>query len=289
MKIAGFTIIRNAIINDYPVAEAIRSILPVVDEMVVLVGESDDETEALIRSIGSGKIRIISSVWDMSMRTGGKVLAVETDKALRHVTADCDWAFYIQADEVLHERYQEAVRHSCERYLEDRNVEGLLFDYNHFYGTYDYIGDSRRWYNKEVRIIRNDPSIQAYRDAQGFRKEGRKLRVKHSGAAIYHYGWVKSPDVMKRKLNHFNRLWHDDGKVEAFIRSSDVFDFNDFDSLTAFTGSHPGVMKDRIARANWNLQLDTGIKRFSFKDRLLYWVERSTGKRLFAYKNYRKI
>jgi len=37
MKISGFTIIRNAVMNDYPVLEAIQSILPVVDEMVVLV------------------------------------------------------------------------------------------------------------------------------------------------------------------------------------------------------------------------------------------------------------
>lgn len=49
MKISGFTIIRNAVLNDYPITEAIRSILPVVDEMIVLVGDSEDETEALIK------------------------------------------------------------------------------------------------------------------------------------------------------------------------------------------------------------------------------------------------
>ncbi|HSC38661.1 MAG TPA: hypothetical protein VLD19_12340, partial [Chitinophagaceae bacterium] len=88
MKIAGFTIIRNAVINDYPIVEAINSILPVVDEMIVSVGESDDETAELIRGIRSDKIKIVSSSWDMNLREGGKVLAIETDKAFQHISPD---------------------------------------------------------------------------------------------------------------------------------------------------------------------------------------------------------
>ena len=49
MKISGFTIIKNAIINDYPIVEAITSILPVVDEMIVLVGDSTDATREIIQ------------------------------------------------------------------------------------------------------------------------------------------------------------------------------------------------------------------------------------------------
>src|SRR5690349_20455678 len=98
MKITGFTIIRNAVMNDYPVVESISSILPVVDEMIVLVGDSQDETEALIRSIRSPKIVIHNSVWDPALTEGGAVLAAETDKAFHLVAPDSDWAFYIQAD-----------------------------------------------------------------------------------------------------------------------------------------------------------------------------------------------
>ncbi|MEN9964573.1 MAG: hypothetical protein RL582_1668, partial [Bacteroidota bacterium] len=75
MKVTGVTIIRNAVSSDYPVVESITSVLPVVDEFIVLIGDSADETEALIRSIPSDKIRIEHSVWDMSLRTGGTVLA----------------------------------------------------------------------------------------------------------------------------------------------------------------------------------------------------------------------
>ncbi|MBM3912615.1 MAG: glycosyltransferase family 2 protein, partial [Sphingomonadales bacterium] len=44
MKVSGFTFIRNAVLLDYPILEAIRSILPLCDEIVVAVGKSEDET-----------------------------------------------------------------------------------------------------------------------------------------------------------------------------------------------------------------------------------------------------
>ena len=132
MKISGFTIIKNAIINDYPIVEAITSILPMVDEMIVSVGDCDDETKQLIASIPSDKIKIFDSVWDPSLREGGRVLAVETDKALAYVSADSDWAFYIQADEVVHEKYHAAIKAAAEKFVHDKKVEGLLFKYTHF-------------------------------------------------------------------------------------------------------------------------------------------------------------
>ena len=286
MKIVGFTIIKDALLNDYPIVEAINSILPVVDEMLVSVGQSDDATLQLIQSIDSPKIRIIESTWDMTLREGGKVLAVETDKAYQQLPPDADWVFYIQGDEVLHEKYHAAVRESCERYASDPKVEGLLFDYLHFYGTYDYVGDSRTWYRREVRIIRKHPDISAFRDAQGFRKGTTKLRVKPSGGAIYHYGWVKSPAQMKKKMKNVGRFWKDEQEWQQLLQSGEVFDYSQFDSLSRFTETHPAVMQGRIARQDWHVDLDLSKKKFDLKDSLLYWFEKKTGKRLFEFRNY---
>ncbi len=290
MKISGFTIIKNAILNDYPVVEAIRSILPVVDEMIVSIGDCEDNTEELIRSIGSAKIRIVHSVWDPALRKGGKVLAVETDKAMRQVAPDADWAFYIQADEVVPEQYHAAIRDAALMYKEDKRVEGLLFNYLHFYGTYDYTGDSRKWYNKEIRIIRNDPAISAFRDAQGFRKGNKRLQVKQIPAFVYHYGWVKSPELMKRKLKNTGIFWHgDNADFQEYLKSEDYFDFNDFDSLQPFRGQHPAVMQERVRKGNPAVQLDISKKKFSLKKRILYWFEKKTGMRPFSFRNYRVI
>lgn len=290
MKISGFTIIRNAVVNDYPIAEAIRSILPVVDEMIVLVGDSEDETEKLIQSIDDPKIKIHHSVWDPALRKGGKVLAAETDKAFQLIDPASDWAFYIQADEVMHEKYIPAVKEACEKYLDDKHVQGLLFKYLHFYGTYDYVGDSRTWYNREIRVIRNDKSISAYKDAQGFRVGREKLRVKLIDAYIYHYGWVKSPEKMMRKNKNVSRFWHEDTEAwKKILQQEDFFNYNDFDSLEKFTGTHPAVMQNRITKKNWHVELDISKKKFTLKDNILYRFEKLTGVRPFDFKNYKII
>lgn len=289
MKTCGFTIVRNAIKYDYPVVESITSILPVVDEFLVLVGKSDDDTLGLIRNINSPKIRIVESVWDESLKEGGRVLAEETNKAFDLISPEFDWAFYLQADEVIHEHYLPAIRNSMQMNLDRPEVEGLLFNYTHFYGTYQYIGNSRRWYRHEIRIIRNDKSIRSYRDAQGFRKNDRKLNVRPANGSVFHYGYVKNPKTMQTKMRDFHMLWHDEEWLKKNFRMDELFDYSDIDSLGLFKGTHPEVMKSRIEDANWNIQLDISKKKFSFKDQILHFIENTTGYRLFEYKNYSVI
>ena len=290
MKVSGFTIIKNAVISDYPVVEAINSILPVVDEMIVLIGDCQDETEAVIRSIKSPKIIIHHSVWNKNLRNGGEVLAEETNKAFQLVDPASTWAFYIQADEVIHEKYHTAIRSACNHYANDQQVQGLLFKYLHFYGTYDYVGDSRRWYDHEVRIIRNDKRIGAYRDAQGFRIGHNKLLVKSVAAWVYHYGWVKSPEKMKRKIRESSQYWTtDDDQQHQTFTSEDLFDFSQIDSLKKFEGTHPKVMQPRVDQQNWELNFNPLEKKFSFKGRVLHWFESVFGVRPFTFKNYKKL
>lgn len=289
MKISGFTIIRNAIINDYPAVEAISSILPVVDEMIVSVGKSDDDTEGLIRSINSSKIKIVHSEWDLSKLPGGKVMAIETDKAFKEISTESAWAFYIQCDEVAHEQYHAAIRKACEQYEHQKEVLGLVFNYVHFYGTYDYYGNSRRWYNKEIRIIRNDARISSYRDAQGFRIDGKRLPCKLIDASIYHYGWVKNPKLMDHKLRNLSKNWMGKEMKKRIDSIEGVFNYDEYDSMEIFKGTHPQVMQKRISEKNWHVEIDVTRKRFTFKKWVMYILEKITGKRLFSFRNYEII
>ncbi|MDR2448730.1 MAG: hypothetical protein LBD52_02075 [Prevotellaceae bacterium] len=282
MKISGFTFVRNAVKFDYPVVAAITSILPLCDEVVVCVGKSEDDTLALIESIPSNKIRIVHSVWDDSLRKNGRVLAVETNKAFDAVAADADWAFYIQADEVVHEKYLPVIKQAMAQYKDDRRVEGLLFKYVHFYGSYDYVGDSRTWYRHEIRIVRNNKTVRSYRDAQGFQKDGRKLHVKEIDAAIHHYGYVRNPHIMCAKQSNLDQLY---GEKVTFS-ADEMFDYSKVASLKLFEGTHPQVMRERINRQDWDFTFDTTKNNLSLKGRILHFIEKKTGKRLFEYKNY---
>ena len=286
MKVVGFSFVKNAVRFDYPIVEAIKSILPICDRFVVAVGDCDDGTRELIESIGSPKIEILNTVWDESLREGGRVLAEETNKAFDRIEEDADWAFYIQGDEVVHEQYLPAIQQAMERYKDNKEVEGLLFNYTHFYGSYDYVGDSRRWYRKEIRIVRPWKNIRSYRDAQGFRIDGRKLKVKPIDAWMYHYGWVKSPFHQAEKQKNFNKLWHSDEWVDKNVSKSDEFDYSTIDSLKLFEGTHPEVMRRRIENINWQFSFDPTKKNFGTKAKVLAWIEKHTGWRVGEYRNY---
>jgi hypothetical protein len=295
MKVTGFTFIRNATKFDYPVVEAIKSILPVCDDFVVALGNSDDNTLDLIENIDKQKIRIIKTIWDDSpgMKKGGKVFASETNKAFKAISMDSDWAFYIQGDEVIHEKYLENIYSSMEKWKDDKMVDGLLFNYLHFYGSYDYIGISPKWYNHEIRVIKNNKAIYSFRDAQGFRKGvNEKLNVKPIDAFVYHYGWVKEPETMMRKAFNANsfyqkkRLFKKTGSKSS--TGSNEFDYSSIDSLSLYTGTHPKVMEEHIRRKNWSFEHDISFNRLSLRYKSKIFIKKYLGINTY-YENYKVL
>ena len=289
MKVSGFTFIRNAIKYDFPVVESIKSILPLCDDFHVAVGQSEDQTLELIQSIDP-RILIKETIWDESMQEGGKVLAKETDKALEMIPDDSDWCFYLQGDEVLHEKYIDPVTEAMRKWKDHPEVDGLLLKYLHFFGSYDYITTSPGWYRKEIRVIRNDPSIYSYRDAQGFRKgDNKKLRVKPVEAVIHHYGLVKHPKIQYEKRRNSFRYYNRDMVNDEYEYKADEIDYGSVDLLEKFEGSHPEVIKERIEKKNWRFDHDLSINRMSPKYKFKKWVEDHFGFIPFEYRNYKLI
>lgn len=247
MKVAGFTIVRNAVRYDYPIVESILSALPLVDSMLVAVGQGEDGTRELVQSIPSSKIEIIDTVWDDKLRTGGNVLAQQTDFAMQH--CDGDWLLYLQADEVLHEEDHANIARRMRRYLNHPTVEGLSFRYHHFradYGIRDPLP-----YRKQVRIIRPGVGIRSHGDACGFRVDGRKLQTAASGAWVYHYGYVKPPENMRKKMDYFLSLY-DGRQVTPGDEQVEIpYEWN-LSTCEPFEGSHPAIMQDRIRNKDWD-------------------------------------
>jgi hypothetical protein len=281
MKVAGFTFIRNAVQNDYPIVEAITSILPICDEFVVAIGKSDDTTLELIKNIKSEKIKIVKTVWDAEPKVWGADFRNETNKALKAISNDADWLFYIQGDECVHEKYLETIKKEMEICINNPKIEGLLIKYNHFYGTFQHIAVSRRWYNREIRIIKNIKGLHSYKDAQGFRINERKINVKLIDAYVYHYGWVKPPKSFNDKRSLEDRMQINEGE----------FDFGNADRLINFTDSHPKVMENKIKQMDWNFEIDiTKLKKhLSLRRQFLQWIEVKFGKRIFEYQNYKIV
>ncbi len=313
MKISGFTLARNATKLYYPVKESIQSILPLVDEFVVALGNCDegDATLQEIQSLRSDKIRIVPTVWDLKKYPDGTEYAHQTDIAKNVCIGD--WLFYLQSDEVIHENSLPAIRERCQDLLNDTEVEGLLFDYKHFWGDYKHYLKSHAWYAKEIRIIRNRPDIHSWKDAQSFRSipsfdfinynqkaNTYKLKVAKVEASVFHYGWVRPPEYMQKKYVSFMTDYKGKENVDSFLKyKQQEFNYGDLKKLPPFTGTHPAVMHDWIKKFNWQDKLDsfdkegirTAHKHEKWKYRFLSWVENRMlgGNQIFSFKNYQLL
>jgi hypothetical protein len=290
MKVSGFTIVRNAIKYDYPIAEAIQSVLPLCNEFIVAVGKSEDDTLSLIQNINSPKIKIVETVWNDALRDGGKVLADETNKAMSAISAETDWCFYIQGDEVLHEKYLQVVADAMQEFKDEKSVDGLLFNYLHFYGSYDYVADSPKWYSKEIRIVKNNVGVFSWGDAQGFRKgDNEKLCVKQIDAFIHHYGWVKDPFAQQRKQENFHKMWHSDDWVDKNVVKADSFDYSNIDSVKFFEGTHPAVIQGRVSARSWKFDFDPSKASMKLRYRIRKWLKEKFGLHIGEYRNYKLV
>lgn len=273
MRVSGFTFVRNAVNLYYPVVESIRSILPICDEFIVAAGDSTDGTTELLRRINDPKVKIIETVWDKNLFVGGATNAHQTNIALEACTGD--WAFYLQADEVVHEDDLPVVAQCMRAHLDDPRVEGLLFDYLHFFADYDHYQTAHNWYRREVRIVRTGTGIRSWHSAQGFRRDGNKIQVLRSGGRVFHYGWVRPPRLMTRKTHAFTTLHR--GPEEADSRFPDrdrEFDYGRLHGRVRFTETHPAVMQERIAAKDWEVQPGKQVYRHdSLSIRLLSFVE----------------
>ncbi len=311
MTISGFTMVRNATKLCYPIGESIASLLPLVDEFVVALGDcdEDDQTREAIEKVDDGKIRIIDTVWDLEAFPRGTEHAHQTDIAKEACKGD--WLFYLQADEVVHEKDLDVIREKCEKHLYDGRVEGFLFQYFHFWGDFSHYQKAHGWYPREIRIIRNDPDIHSWRSAQSFRRipgfDGKsyrqvkgtyKLNVIPLNAHIYHYGWVRPPRLMNRKKKTLASIHKEKGDVEkTYFEDQAPFDYGRLDLLPRFRGSHPAVMKEWIERSDWKEEPPTRKKgrpphkHEKWKNRVLTFLEQNLfgGEQLFTGSNWNLI
>lgn len=307
MKISGFTIIKNAIVFDFPIIEAVRSILDICDEFIIVAGDSIDSTDELLSTLDSPKVRIIKTEWSTAKyKDKGQVFAYQTDLALKACTGD--WCFYVQSDEVIHHDALPKIKAACEKYLTDTRVEGFILKYIHIWGDYNHYIDALHFaYPREVRIVRNLPDVHSWRDAQSFRmipnfdyqdywqKEGtRKLNCILLNALLFHYGWSRDPRAMVGKINAQNAVHFPDQKP---IEGIDYYDYGNLNYMPVFKGTHPVVMQERIASLSWShLLRNVGAppkmkKKFAPKYRIMSFIEHKIlgGRTIGGFKNYRII
>ncbi|WP_435189491.1 glycosyltransferase [Pseudothioglobus sp. nBUS_23] len=245
MKVSGFTFIKNGQILGYPFLESIQSILPIVDEFIVNVGESEDDTLSLIKSIKNSKIRIIESKWNENMKDRGYVYGQQ--KMIAQFNCTGDWLFYIEGDELYHENDLSKIKDSMKLYLNSSNVEALVFDFLHFYGNANSYLDSPGWYRSEARVIKS--SVRSYAPDGLFwlildgNKKGRYPKAKKVDVQCFHYGWIRTEQQMNLKSEKVQKYW---GKDPVII------DYSKFDQsiIREFNGDHPEIISSWLPKSD---------------------------------------
>jgi len=286
--LSGFTIVRNAVRLDFPIVPAIRSLLEVCDEVVVNVGRSDDETRDVVAGIGDPRIRILDTEWDFSHKD--RVLSIETQRAMDACRGS--WGIYVQADEVLHESGARRLRELVAEWDDDARVEGVLVDYLHFYGGFDTVATSRRWYRREVRCVRLARDIRSHGDGQGFRvgPQARRIRARASGAVMFHYGWARPAKAIHEKHEAIKVIWPRSRERTEREQARGFLEWMPL--LKPFTGEHPRVAREWVAGRAHDPDRVIGARRFKPEHLRFYasdWIERLTGARLFEFRNYQLV
>ncbi len=262
------------------------------DEVVINVGfdredlTGDDGTHDYLRDhLTDSKFRFVKSYWDPKIQKDGLILSEQTNIALRL----CQGKFcqYIQGDECVHEEDLPAIIEGIKAMEKDPRLEGLVFNYLHFYGNVDTYKYIRSMYRREIRLIKNGLGIQSWKDAQGFRHENlTKLTARLIPARIFHYGWARSEKVMDKKVKSFDKLYHGKSlETEEFKYRRDF-------GLRKFERSHPKIMKDWIEKNKNPVDLMSLPMSFDRKVPGLFFsevIENLTGYRLFEYKNYKLL
>jgi hypothetical protein len=228
----------------------LRSLAPLVDEIVVAVGDSTDGCEKALADLAaqlSCPVKTFSSPWEAAAHRGGAELSRQTNLALQATRGDV--AFYLQADEIVHEEDYPKFRRDLEQFKNDSSLDALAFEYVHFYGTFDTVAYSRHWYRREVRALKTNRNLKSFGDAQGFRIQNAdgtwsKPKVALSTARIFHYGWVRPPQTMAAKSNEMDRLWQGTQLKSEKHTSENVYPPQY--GLRPFEGTHPLVMQERV-------------------------------------------
>jgi len=304
MKISGFTYVRNGFDYGVHFLEAFQSVLPVCDEFIIAVGDSTDGTREAIENLRSDKIKIVDTVWDRSIDKSGLIFAQQSNIALDHITGD--WAFHIQADEVISEKDIFKIKQAIIDNDANKKVEGFILPFLHFWGGYDHIRNSRRVHLHEIRVFRNHLGVRSYKDSQGFRKysskeaylagheKGEKLYVKAIDAPIYHYNGIRPPEIFSLKAAHMGKHYQKgnpkkEKEKEKPVKRKYQSTPDNVDRVEKFTGTHPAIMMEKVNAQNWEYNFDPKKAIWKIKDRIMQPIEDLLGFKIGEYKNYKLL
>lgn len=223
MKLAGATFIRNGITYDYCYRETIECLLEFCDHVFVVDAGSDDGTCEDIETITSPNLTLIKrpkQEWIATEGKGRTKLCYFTDIALKAADdAGYDYTFYLQCDEIVHERSYPYIREAIKS-----NTSGYLCERINLWGSpYTKLNVPQNRMPCSTQVVRLTQSEhRSYGDAESLAVPILNIDWVDK-ITMYHMGFVRRREVMKDKVINMQEnvfeLGHHDPKLDL----SDIF------------------------------------------------------------------
>ena len=197
--LGGTMFVYNAISQDYCMDEAIQCLKEFTDEVILLDAGSTDGTAERLKLFEDKKTKVIllnNEEWHS--QHGAEKLNYFTNKAFEHLTTE--YNFYLQADEILHEKSYKKVREVIEL-----GHEGYMVKRINLWGS--------PYTQLNVEHSRNPCSYEVIRLAKSYCKsvgdaesiDAQCVLDFVEDIRIYHMGFVRFRDIMKQKTIHIQR------------------------------------------------------------------------------------
>lgn len=249
----------NVTIMDYPLEEAVYTALQICDEAVIVMGQSQDDTEQRVWSIFEGYEpgRVVMCkqyfVYDRGWQQRWWNFAV--------AQTDAEWLLWLDADEAIHEGKVGKIHD-----LMEKPDCGLIrFPFLHFYATKDYairmpLVHNTRMGRRSIgyRMVNwctdqtpNNAACQVVFGLDGIEANAHSWEgeyIEDVDAPIYHYGWCRDATALAiSQVKH--RAWYADGGglergTIPMVRPHpfDVKGKLSNGRLARWEGSHPAIM-----------------------------------------------
>jgi glycosyltransferase involved in cell wall biosynthesis len=184
MIISAWTTTTDCIKYGYPILENIKSMLPLVDEYIIVDGGSTDGTLELIESLNEPKIRIINdedTKWEYNWDFW-RILH-NFDRGFQECKGDI--VICLDADYVIHEDGYDSIRQSFKDMINDNKIESQ-------YCRYNFMLADRYFFKKDRTLAVN---MKLCRE--------NKLDIKY-GIDYENWGWGAEPIVFEKIENGMN-------------------------------------------------------------------------------------
>jgi len=247
--------VRNAVLLDYPAKETCLSVLPFVDELVIVCERTGDGTEDLLedlRKVAPEKVRLVYETWWNKAR-GPQCIADAQNRAIEL----CEGTYHLQmqADEVYHEHQLERLVAAASK----GSFDCAVFSKLNFWASFQTVIRTPRVPKEVTWIGRRSlyPGLRSVSDGfslgcpEGNLKGLRSLDLRGQ-VQSFHYGYVRKPAALVEKFRHMMDDLYGWGVPKPLTKGLETgriawTDLVPSSEVEPFTGTHPASMATWIA------------------------------------------